>query len=352
MAINNNPLDMSPNAVKARQDAAQRTAGVQPFLGGTPPGAGLNTGYINNVKQFQNSPSAGAGGATGSHSGVTSGTQNAWDLVNGSGQGTGAQLQGGGVIGGGAGGAGAGGGGAYSIDKIIQAQIDANNQSDAANTARYNSAADYLKGIPGQYSSNPIVQKTQGAVSGLLDNPEALNDATFGKIKNTIQNQIAAQGRNAFKQQSGILAAGGNGDASTLAAAAAAQARQDQALKTKSMTDLEVQRANQRNADITGAATLGRQQSAQDIGVPLGVGNSIMNNLLQNKPNDYVNLGMLGLIQQQNQNAGLHPPTGYINGKGPQQDGGLINQKPGSQSQELADFKAKYPDANPADWGF
>lgn len=230
------------------------------------------------------------------------------------------------------------GGNAFSIDKILQAQLDEWNKSDAANTNRFNDAAGFLKGLPGQYASDPNTVATQGLVANLLKNPEGMDDRTMQMIRNRIQNQISSQGRNAFRQQTGILQAGGNADSSTLAAAAAAQARQDQAAKANANTQLEIQRAMQRNADIGNAIGIGQSQTKQDISVPLGVGQSIISNLPQQRPNDYAGLGMMGLQGQIMQMLGQRSPgstaTGTVGGGGPQQMGGFIDQKQGQKPPE------------------
>ncbi len=141
------------------------------------------------------------------------------------------------------------------INGLIQKQLGSNAQARQQNQQNWTGASGYLKQFATPFDPNTIsLMKTQ--------------------------NQMAAQGaeNNAFREQQGIMAASGQGDASSLAAAAAEANRHAMGAQVGANSNLDIQ------------ARLGNNKAGYDVG------NSILSNLPQYKPDDYSGLGMLGLM--------------------------------------------------------
>lgn len=210
---------------------------------------------------------------------------------------------GGGVYAGGSMSGGYGGGGAgdpYSIQNLINMQMQQNNSARQQNQANWESSRNYLQGIPGQYNALQSTQGAQSLTNQLSANPLSLSPQIVQLMKNQAANQISAQGDNQFNQVKRAMSADGQTDNSSMAAALEAQGRQNMGAQATQNTAIDIAAAKQRPIDLANAASVAQKQSGQDIGVPLGVGNSIIQNLPQVKPDDYS--GLLALTNQmQNQ---------------------------------------------------
>lgn len=228
------------------------------------------------------------------------------------------------------------GGGLGNIGGLINQQMQQNNQARQQQQALWDELKKYMMGIPGQYTSDPRLKATQALTSRFLANPEALNDNVMAKIMNQTSNNITAQGDNAYRQQAGMLASQGESDASSLAAARARIAREGMAAQTGANTQLEIQRANQRNQDYMNALNQGRAQSQADIGVPMQVGNSLLANQPQFRADDLSGLGALAMAQQ-NQQAMLEA---IRSGQGSQY------QNPGDSAYNKVGGKGPYQDSS------
>lgn len=146
------------------------------------------------------------------------------------------------------------------INGIISKQLGSNAQARQQNQANWSGASDYLKQYAQPFDPNTVsLMKTQ--------------------------NQMAAQGaeNNAFREQQGIMAASGQGDASSLAAASSEAQRNAMGAQVGANSNLDIQ------------ARLGNNDAG------FKVGNSILSNLPQVRPDDLSGLGMLGLFGQQQQ---------------------------------------------------
>ncbi len=145
----------------------------------------------------------------------------------------------------------------FNINSIIQKQLGSNAQARQQNQANWTGASSYLKNFATPY-----------------------DQATIDKMK--ASNAMTAQGgaNNAFREQQGIMAASGQGDASSLAAAAAEADRNALGARVGADNQLDMQ------------THLANNQAG------FNVGNSILSNLPQYKPDDYSGLGMLGLMGQ------------------------------------------------------
>lgn len=198
---------------------------------------------------------------------------------------------------------GAYGGGAnspYSLQQLIDMQMKQNNDARAQNQANWASSRDYLMGLAGQYNKNPSTVSAQSLTSQLAGNPLSLSPEIVRLMKNQAANQISAMGDNQFNQVRRALSADGQMDTSSMAAAREAQNRQNMGAQMAQNTNIDIAAAKQRPIDLANAAAVAQRQAGQDIGVPLGIGNSIMSNLPQIRPDDYS--GLLALTNQmQNQ---------------------------------------------------
>ncbi len=200
------------------------------------------------------------------------------------------------------GGAGAGGAG-LSIPGLIQNYIGQQQSDDALNTQHYNDASSYLKGIPGQYNSNPTTKATQGLVQKFLANPNVLSPQLQQQMRNQTDNQIQAQTDNGLTNTNNILAASGDNDSSTMAAASQAANRNAIGQMGNANTNLGIQAAQLNNQSMQNAIGAGQRQSAQDTSVPMSVGQSIMSNLSTTKPDDPSGVIAMMLASQSQQNA-------------------------------------------------
>lgn len=188
----------------------------------------------------------------------------------------------------------------YSIQNLIKMQMDQNNQSRAQNQSNWTGASDYMKSIPAAYNAQASTQSAQSLTGQLAANPLSLSPDVVQNMKNEASNQISAQTDNTARQVQGTLAAGGQADASTLAAMNMQLARQGMGAQQTQNTNIDIDAAKQRTTDLQNAAGLSQRQSAQDINIPMQTGNSILSHLPQVRPDDYS--GLLSLTNQmQNQ---------------------------------------------------
>lgn len=224
-------------------------------------------------------------------------------------------------------GMGGGGMGAGGISGLISQQQAENNKARAQQEALWKELKGYMQGIPGQYNNSAITKGSQALTQKFLNDPEALNDQAFNSIKNSTMNQITAQKDNQLAQQRGILAASGNDDSATLAAGTERANLGALAAGANANNQLGVTRANQRNQDYMNAAGLGQRQSAQDIGVPMQVGQSLLASMPQYRPDDLS--GLIALMQNQNNHDDLMGAIG-----GGAMTGGQNFQDPGQTAMK------------------
>lgn len=210
--------------------------------------------------------------------------------------------------------------GAYSLQNLINQQMQQNNAARQQNQQNWNSAKAGVLGVPGQYASQGSTGAAQGLTSQLAANPLSLSPTIVQQMKNQSANNVQAQSDNSTKQLMGTLAAGGQTDASTLAALKASQDRQALGANTTANTNIDIAAAKQRPQDLINAAGVAQHQSAQDIAPGMQANESVMSNLPQVKPDDLSGLLALSnqnsfqnalLGMQANQTGALHTPTAY-----------------------------------------
>ena len=203
---------------------------------------------------------------------------------------------------------GQGGGGNAQLGSLFAAQMQQNNAARQQNQANWDSARGGMLGVQSNYAADPTVAGTRGLVNQMLADPEALNDRTAQAIRNRAGNQIQARSNNSLKQRMGMMAAGGALDAGTLQAMQEKSDNSAMAEEQNVNLGLDVQRANQRNADIRGAIGAGQSMSGQDYGVQMDVNRTIMQNLPQVLPDDLS--GFIAGINQGNGGMGGGAPGG------------------------------------------
>lgn len=150
--------------------------------------------------------------------------------------------------------------GGFDIQHIIQQQLGSNALARQQNQQNWTGASNYLKQYATPFSPD-VIARMQG------------------------QNAMLAQGgaNNAFREQQGLLSAGGQGDASSMAAASSEANRMRLGAQVGANNDLAIKAAQANNQ------------------AGFNVGNSIIGNLPQYRPDDYSGLGMLGLMGQNQQ---------------------------------------------------
>jgi len=196
---------------------------------------------------------------------------------------------------GGAGGGGGGGNGYGSqnvngsaINGLLAGANAANqasfNQANQANIANNQTGLNMLTSAQQQYNNNPLVGQARGLVGGLMADPLSLNQRTQNQIMNRATGSIDAGANQQLRNTAGSLAAGGQMDASSIAAAQNMIGRNSQAAQAGTQSNLGIQAALQRTQDIQNAARLGQQQNAQDFGVNQSTANSYLQNMYVQKP--------------------------------------------------------------------
>lgn len=172
------------------------------------------------------------------------------------------------------------------IQSVLDQQMGLNAATKAQNQATWNEGKGLLYGARDSYNNSATANSARDLTNRFLANPEALNDRTQAAIQNKAAGSIDAQTAAQNQQVGGILAAQGQGDASSLAAAAESSGRANMAAKAGVQSDLEVQRARLRNQDFMNAMGQGRAQAAQDYGVQQGAATTFLNDMPQYKPDD------------------------------------------------------------------
>lgn len=152
----------------------------------------------------------------------------------------------------------------FNLQQLVQRQLAGNDASRAANQGNWNSAS-----------------------SNLMKYTTPFTPDVIANMQNSNAMKAQAGTNNAFSQQAGILAAGGQGDASSLAAASAQTNRTGLGAQIGANTQLGIQ------------AALGNNQAG------FNVGNSIISHLPQNRPDDLSGLMALqnNVNNQNNQNS-------------------------------------------------
>ena len=172
------------------------------------------------------------------------------------------------------------------LQDLFAKQQAENDRARAENEANWKLARDRLMQIDSQYANDPTANATRASVQALLANPEALNDATMAKIRGQTSAEISDKQNSQLRQALAMASSGGYGDLSTQLALQERGGRQGMAENQRAMTDLEVQRANQRNKDILGSISAGQSMTGQDFGINMDVAKTLIGNLPQYQPDD------------------------------------------------------------------
>ncbi len=176
---------------------------------------------------------------------------------------------------------------------LVQKQLSGWDAANAANVGRWNNASGYLKGFATPY-----------------------DPATISRLQSANNTFAKGGADNAFRSEQSLLSQGGQGDASSMAAA------RDEANRVGT------------GAAVMANSNLANQAQLANNSAGLQVGQSILSNLPTERPSDYS--GLLALQQQQNwmqqqQQNGMPTPISpgqtngrqSVGGKGPQQDQGF-----------------------------
>jgi len=196
-----------------------------------------------------------------------------------------------------------GSGGGYNqwgsnINDLLSKQMAQNDSVRQQNQNMWNTAYNRLSSVDSNWRNNQNANTTRGMVSQMLANPEAINDRTQALIQSKAGNAIDAQQRAMQNQTLGALSAGGQTDAASMAAALERIGNAGMAAKAGQISDLEVQRANQRNQDYYNAIQAGQSNAQQDYSNDMGVASTLIQNLPQWRADDYsgliASLGSMG----------------------------------------------------------
>lgn len=198
---------------------------------------------------------------------------------------------GGGARNGGVSSTGAGSFGNLSARGIFDLQRQSNDWARNQNQQNYNEAKNFMLGIMPGYDADPMNQGARGLAAGLMADPEALNDQTQQKIINRAKAAVDSQMNAALAQGRDLLSSSGQMSTGNMQALQDRVAKQRIAALTEQMTGLDVQRANQRNADIMNATQLGSGLAGQRANLNLGVGQAWQ--LPQVLPDNYAGLAAL-----------------------------------------------------------
>lgn len=236
---------------------------------------GLNTQYSNGAGY---NPQAAYNAAHGSNpNGVNPVGTSAQNSING-----------GGLPGGSA------GTGTFSIDSLIQDQIKSRDDAKKKQEDLWNKLSGQASAIPAKYAADPLTQGANTLTQNFLSNPEALNDETMQKI----QGQNAARIRGGvdaqMRQGLGTAAASGLTDPSSISALQERIGRGAMQDQTTADTQLQIQRANQRNQDWLSAISAARGGAQANIAPSLAVSNSLLSNQPQFSGNE--NGGLMGML--------------------------------------------------------
>lgn len=206
------------------------------------------------------------------------------------------------------GGGGGGGGNSGAIQSLLANQNTQNqanfNAAQNANIGNWQTGVGMLNNAQNGYNNSALTQGTRGLVQGLLNNPYSLDNRTQNSIMNRQTASNDAMANNQMRNTAGALAAGGQSDASSLAAAQQSIGRNQMASNAGTQANLGVQAALQRTQDVQNAARLGQQQNAQDFGVNFGTANSYLQNMYLQKPYMQDASGQIAALAAQNGGGG------------------------------------------------
>lgn len=205
------------------------------------------------------------------------------------------------------GGAAAGGmGAAYGVGGgmggLMQAQLQRNRETRDYNRGLWNTERDYTSAVPERFRADPVYQGARTQAQALVNDPEALNDATQQKIINRTTNMRNALFDSARGKERRQLAARGQlgGSAERQSLERLERGRAADLMRT--VTDLEVQRANQRNRDIMAATQLAQGVAGQEAGLYGQAAATRMAGVPYESPEDLSGFGaLLGALGQGSQ---------------------------------------------------
>jgi hypothetical protein len=201
---------------------------------------------------------------------------------------------------------------------LFDMQTKSNMDARSQNQANYDEAKGFMLGIVPGYDKDPMNTGARGLAAGLMADPEALNDQTQQKIINRAKAAVDAQMNAQLSQGRDLLASSGQMSTGNMQALQDRVAKQRIAALTDQATGLDVQRANQRNADIGNAVQMGSGLAGQRANLNLGVGQAWQ--LPQVLPDNYA--GMAALLNLGGSKTGL----GYGgSGGGPMTQNSLKN---------------------------
>ena len=155
------------------------------------------------------------------------------------------------------------------LQDIVNRQQAEIERARAQRQEAWKGIQDRLQQFRSEYAADPMVQQSRALATRLMADPEAINDTVAQLIRNRAQNQLAAQYGTMERQGAGSLGESGQLDAASLAAMRERMGASRAGAMAGMTSNLEVQRAQQRNQDIMNAAQLGMAQAGQRAGLDL-----------------------------------------------------------------------------------
>ena len=239
--------------------------------------------------------------------------------------------------------------GSGPLGKLLDLQEKENATVRARNEKEYQEAKSGLLGVTGRAAADPLRQQSRNLAQILAGNPEAINDHIQQLIANKARTQLDAQAASQQDQMMGQLANEGKLTGSAMAQAQGRLGNANRAALSRMLSDLEVERATRRNADITAASDLAARRAGEDSNLDFGVKSTMLQNLAPWYPADYSGMAAIlgmnpgGFNGQTNVRFGggginTHDPYGSINDllgfTGFNRKGPPIPGQPGVQTPE------------------
>jgi len=159
-----------------------------------------------------------------------------------------------------------GGTGGMSLSELLRMQREENAKTYQENLGRWQGIEQGLMGVPQKLAADPLMQGARGLASGLVANPEAINDQTQQLMMNRASNLVNAASNTQQGQTRQQLGSMGLLGGSAESAAMGQIGRNRQAQLADTATQLEIERAMRRNQDIQSAAALAGGLAGQQSG--------------------------------------------------------------------------------------
>jgi hypothetical protein len=179
------------------------------------------------------------------------------------------------------------------IGGLLDQQRAENRNSRDMTERNWQEGKNLLLSLMGKYEADPMNKGARSLAQRLLNNPESINDNTQSLIRNQLMNQLGAQAEATRRRQTSSLASRGQLNPAAMSRMNSSLNAQEDAALSRAMAGTEIQRALQRNQDITNASQLGRNLGMDKAGLNMGVSNAFLENMPQYMPEDLSGLAAL-----------------------------------------------------------